>query len=596
MQSVAPGYLPLLRHRRYWWLLLLAICVLFLLIRAVYIAGISERNWLNDGWMAMQEADFPRADNCFQHATRKAPDDVLPQIAISSLRTSMQQHQEVQLPRLLRLLGAIPSLGPLITAHSELQATRNRGALFVRLDQQRRQFHSIFFLEDRSAGLTYAEELFTSYWGKSPDDVESAILACSSLLSGDGVASWRRYQQLEKHAPGAFTDWSSPVREQHYAYLIAAASKVGQGGTARKLLSLWHPGAFDDDFADNIALGLSEALTCQSWGRGSLDFTADSLFPRDPPHWAIVVPDDENQPFLLDYGSKTPVRHWQHRAWQPVQVTKSPGSVPEVMPYTGNASGTTNELYLNCRAIESASYTPCPKYESPSGFLFKSREQRRLFRLGTHPAVLHDFSPLEIVALQNDLWMKQDIGYLRRTPDGTITDFVGRQAVRRGANIFSGGEKRPSSPFPLDPSWHLATDNQHRLWLVAADNAQPVLCARWTGDTFRAPTQEEQVWIRGGLFDVHQRLWATTELPTGFTRTGWRVAGRPTGHKATAMYAVDGSGRVWMICEGIGAVWQHGYWRSFVNVLTPLAPRFTSIAATTDGVIVTTSTNVYYLH
>ncbi len=138
----------------------------------------------------------------------------------------------------------------------------------------------------------------------------------------------------------------------------------------------------------------------------------------------------------------------------------------------------------------------------------------------------------------------------------------------------------------LDEAWQLAQQGAGRLWLVSWDGRRLALHATWTGATFRSPSSAEQQGAAQGFLDTSGHAWFTADLPRGFYRDAWRqVPGLPP-CASPASYAVDGKGRIWVICRGIIARWD-GHWASVANHLPGLAVSATSILAAGNGVLIT---------
>lgn len=567
--------------RRYrWWALLVTVAVIFLLGRECYLILLPADAWLDRGWYAMRDKQYPAAEYAFRRARRKAPHDDVPRIALGALYAT-DAYPASPFGRLMRI-NLLSSLLRPIEYQYERRWLQHKWQCYTAANR---------WLHDHYGDLPVGH-LWRDGWKSDPRGMRMALQAAREASVGRFDAAWKQFHILrEAHAASldrfpfwvqllsAEVAWRTGHRAEVWATLREAPGHV--------LSNEW--GQRYDWLERNTRLPDPHTPpTVQTWtlrdrrlldGLSALPRGTDETLVLPAPGGAYLL----TLPFLGG-GSGDDVRWWQWdgRSWT-ARAVGDRAVIEQTLCPAGPSSG-AKELFA---PQAWTAWSGTTEYLAIFGTL-EGTFRRLLFRLDGTVRQMGGHSPREILLHDGDLWVHEDLGFERVTPDGQVTEFRGRAVTDLGntAELFGSPQARPAARTFLANDWQLADDARGHLWLVAWNRRNVVLRARWDGVAFVPSTAAEQAGATQAILDATGRVWMNADLPRGFRRDAWRTVvhpGAPLPNEAG--YAVDRSGRVWVAGGGIAARWEAGRWVGIAAAL-PDFPDTVTIVAAGDGVLI----------
>lgn len=591
------------RHRK--WLVLAVVVLLYLLGRLLYDALLPAHTWLDRAWFAMHTGHYAEAERCIRHAKARDPHSDLPDIAAYACAWHNDKNDPSPISR-FGVFVKLPLIGEWLQGLDQEQVKSRRDT-----DPSLHSFHK------RYAYWSVPCDLFWKYWTIYPNEVKTALLIMHAVEQQHYGWAWQQLAQLQQQHPQAYAAFfgssplncSSPLLYRYYeqaawhtghlneltnaAYRMqVAAIDFGEYANEPKLETLYTVTNRDVEHAllHNAALGILPGASVKTWSsrHGVLTsvFSDNIRFDGDAP---VLAPGRRFPSVLISLPSaQAPSQQaplwwqWTGDDWQaapPVYQRAYADFLDTAMLHVPQ----TEVWYAHSLQAEYLSLRSSNN----------DATRGRILVIGKDVSTISGHSPYEIAWCNGDLWIHEAMGFTRLGADGIGTEYRGHEVMREG-HFFSEPETLPPSPLALDNNWRLATDGAGRLWLVSWDGISLQLRAVWTGSAFRPATAEEQQQAAQGFVDAAGRLWLTADLPKGFCRDAWRTVPRLPKMTDAAHYAVDGKGRVWVICGGVVARWD-GAWHSAANRLPGFVVQCKGIVAAGNGVLVVYNERVAYL-
>lgn len=585
---------PVFIRRRPWAAALCSLVLLYLLVRGLYLLLSPADAWLDQGWLALRTGRYPEAEQYFLRAQRKAPRDMLPQLALLTL----YEHEQRADPKPVGHFdqwGAVPGLGHYLQAAESYWAQ-------ARVRRCRRAAPALYrWGDEQFSERGVPERLFFDYWMICPREVRDVVAILRAVEQGQPERAWAIYARLQRRNPQACRFiMNVPGCDR---YVMQAAWHTRHVPELERLVYPYLTTSAGEkyqqlcDLSYNMRLGVARQVTARVWSVRDGVIREDQRPAEESSDYRLLLAPARQGAQLFaspSYLLPAPQRRrqgwwqWNEAGWQeaPLDAQHLLGDFFQAPLPSGQQLWPTLCAAWSADAPD-ATYLVLRKTDTIGRMSLLLRQDARGSQLiGGH-------SSCELQWLNGDLWLHEERGFSRNTPEQTCTLYDGNTVNRMGS-FFVTAKTLPPLAMTLSGAWQLAKDGKGQLWLVSWDGRQPQLRAAWTGSTFRPPSAVEAQAATQGFLDAGGRLWYTAELPRGFQRDAWRrVPGLPA-QTDEAQYAVDARRRVWMISGRILARWD-GQWASVADNIPGLPIETTSIVATGNGVLVTFGNRVCYM-